>query len=143
MKTSSREVAQDITQDVFIRTWEKVKGGLLIENVKAYLFRVARNLVIDYYRKSKSESLDRMMEDGFDIKDSSHEDMFFEEEVRRAMEEIAKLDPIYQEPLYLRITEGLGPNEIAEILGESVNTISVRINRGMGKIREVLKYEQN
>lgn len=141
MKTSSREVAQDITQDVFVKTWQKIKEGVSIENPKAYLFKVARNLIIDYYRKSKSGSLDTMIESGFDINDSSHEDMFFDEEVRQALIEINKLDKIYQEPLYLRITEGLGPREIAEILGESTNTISVRINRGLAKIREVLRYE--
>ncbi len=52
------------------------------------------------------------------------------------------LEPIYREVVYLRYVEELTPKEIAEILGETANVISVRINRGVGLLREKLHIQK-
>lgn len=55
LRTQSTELAQDFIQEVFTRLW-KNKGNLNPANsVKAYLYKIANNLVIDHYRKKKSE----------------------------------------------------------------------------------------
>jgi RNA polymerase sigma-70 factor (ECF subfamily) len=139
-KTSKREVAEDLTQEAFMNTWQAVRKGLVIDNVRAYLYATARNLVIDYYRKKKTSSLDEMMEGGFDKEDSYATGAVSQTEVNFVVKEINNLEEKYREPTYLRLVEGMGPGEIAELLGENENTISVRINRGVKKVREALKY---
>ena len=51
LKVSSREKAEDLTSEVFTRGWNRFKDGKKIDNVRAFLYRVARNLIIDHYRE--------------------------------------------------------------------------------------------
>ena len=53
IKVSSSQIAEDLTAEVFLKSWEKFKKkqGDSIENPRAYLYRVARNRVIDFYRE--------------------------------------------------------------------------------------------
>src|SRR4051812_29307947 len=63
IRTSQREVARDLTQDTFMRLWNTLSGDKEIRNCRAFLFTVARNLIIDWYRKKKPESLDILVEE--------------------------------------------------------------------------------
>src|SRR3989344_4534103 len=57
-KTSDKEVAQDITHDVFLEVWEYLVERKSIDNIQAYVYLVARNKVIDHYRsRGKQPSL--------------------------------------------------------------------------------------
>jgi len=70
-RVSNKEVALDMVQDAFMKTWNHIVGGKIIENYKAFLYHVMNNLIIDYYRKSKSSSLDVLLDDGFDPGDTT------------------------------------------------------------------------
>jgi len=50
-KVNSQEIAQDLTSETFLKGWESFKNGTKIENPQAYLYKTARNLVIDFYRE--------------------------------------------------------------------------------------------
>src|SRR3989344_8270173 len=60
-----RDKAKDVVQDAYCRTWKYVKDGKTIENMRAFLYRTAKNIIIDDSRKKKSFSLDQMIEKGF------------------------------------------------------------------------------
>jgi len=136
-KLSDRELAKDVLQDVFMRTWEYVSQKGEIKNIKAFLYQVANNLIIDQYRKRKYNlSLEEMKETGFDVPSKEKRDAYFSAEVRNIMEIIKKLDPIYKDVLFFRYVDDLSPKDIAEILNESENVVSVRLNRGIKKIQE-------
>ncbi len=137
MKVSDREMALDITQEVFAKSWEYVTGGNVIDNWKAFLFRSANNMIIDHYRKKKSSSLDQLEEDVGFLPVAQELGAEAETEVRRIQHLITTLPAEYQSPLVLRFVEGLQPKEIAGILGLSVNVVSVRIHRGVEKLREL------
>ncbi|MBX9765248.1 RNA polymerase sigma factor, partial [Patescibacteria group bacterium] len=62
-RLSDRERALDLTQDTFIKAWDYVRGGGDVRSPKSFLFRILNNLIIDEYRRSKSESLDKKLED--------------------------------------------------------------------------------
>jgi RNA polymerase sigma-70 factor (ECF subfamily) len=64
-KVHDREIAKDILQDTFARTWDYSTKGNTILNMRAFLYRTMNNLVVDYYRKKKAVSLDSLEEDGF------------------------------------------------------------------------------
>lgn len=140
-QTSNREKALDLTQDTFIKTWEYLAEGKKVENIRAFLYKVAGNLIIDYRRKKKSESLDQLAESGFDPKSEidemeRKEDSFEKDE---ALKVISQLEEKYKDVLILRFAEDLSIKEIAKILKEKENNISVRIHRGLQKLKEILE----
>src|SRR3989344_4729797 len=65
-KVSNRELALDLIQDTFTKTWEYIYSGKKIDNLRAFLYKTLKNLIIDSYRKKTSESLDNLLEEGFD-----------------------------------------------------------------------------
>ena len=149
LRVSSREQALDITQETFLRLWKNLLEKNDILNKKAFLFTVARHLIIDWYRKKKSISLDSILsvygdekEEGYDPPDerSSVSDLLVGAEGRYLLEKINELSTSYKDPLYLRFVEDLSPGEIGEILGISMNAASVRINRGLIELRKISGY---
>jgi RNA polymerase sigma-70 factor, ECF subfamily len=141
-KTSDREAALDLTQDIFSKIWEYMKKGGTFESVKAFVYSTASRKIIDWYRAKKvTISLDSIRETGFDIKDDAGEHgMRIDGQI--ALEKLKELDDIYREVLLLRFVEELSVKEIAEVLNETENNISVRIHRGLEKLRKIYKQEE-
>ena len=135
MKVSSRELAQDLTQEVFMRFWQALREGTKMRSERALLYTMARNLVIDWYRKKKETSLDALSEQGTEFMGEDRKDIERTAETREALAVISELDEPSREALTLRYVDGLSPSEIAELSGESANAVSVRINRAMKKVR--------
>ena len=141
IKTSDRNVAQDIAQEVFARYWQGMRERLSIENDRAYLYTIARNLITDWYRKKKSTSLDMLQEAGVEFASDDHQAIERGAEAQEALRVIQQLDETSQEVLTLRFVEGLPPSEIARIIGEPVNRVSVRINRAIHKVHQLLNQK--
>lgn len=138
LKTKNRETALDITQETFTKVWEYIDSGKEVGHMRGFLYQIARNLIIDHYRKKTTSSLDWLAEAGFDpVSDDKEEVDDFE--MREAMDIIDNLDPKYREPILMRYIEELSIKEIANILEEEENTISVRIHRGLEKIRNQIQ----
>lgn len=135
LKVSKREVAEDLTQETFMRYWQQLRLGSTIGNDRAFLYTVARNLVIDWYRKRKEQSLDTLSEEGFEFASDDHGGAVLHAEFREALDTIAGLDEPSREALMLRFVEGWTPKEIAELTGESANAVSVRLNRAVKKVQ--------
>jgi len=148
VRVSSREQALDITQETFLRLWKSLLEGKEILNDKAFLFTVAHRLIIDWYRKKKSLSLEGMMynekEDGYNVIDekTTVSNLEFGAEGRYLLDKINLLSSSYRHPVYLRFVEDLSPGEIGNILGISANAVSVRINRGLIELKKIAGYER-
>lgn len=141
-RVSDREVALDLMQETFTKTWRHIQKGNDIHDVRAFVYRVANNMIIDYYRKKKSLSLDKLSEDeesSFEPTDDSYEKIVSDAESREVREFVAELEEPYRQAVTLRYIDGLPPQDIAEIVGESANNVSVRITRGLEKLREKMK----
>ncbi|MEX0930635.1 MAG: RNA polymerase sigma factor [Candidatus Paceibacterota bacterium] len=151
-RVSDRELAKDLAHDTFARTWRSVAQGNEIKNMKAFLYRVAHNLIVDSYgrKEKRTTSLDEMREG-----DEEGESAGFEPEDADAVERIegnadrdrvraavAKLEEKYRTAVTMRYLDELSPKEIARITGESENVISVRVNRGLGQLRTLLDINQ-
>ncbi len=135
-----RERARDIMQDTFMRAWEYMSKGEKVDNIRALLYRIANNLIIDYVRKKKETSLDAMQEEGFDP--ATDDDMTRAGDRldgAQAIEALKLLDDSHREVLVMRYVNGLEPAEIAKITGESANTVSVRLHRGLRKLRVLMR----
>ncbi len=147
LRTSDRELSLDLAQEAFLRYWNALCREREIDNARAFLFTVARNLVIDWYRKKKAVSLDAMFIDGAEDKSellsAGENGVEVAAEAEYLIREINKLEEIYRDVVYLRFVEGLKPREISEIIGVTANVVSVRINRGVKILREKLHYGPN
>ncbi len=140
MKISDREVARDLTQETFTRAWDFCVEGGEIRDWKPFLYRTAYNLVVDTYRKKRSVSLDALINDqGFAIADeAAGKENIMRAEMTRIRAAIDTMDETYRDILLMRYVEDLLPQDIARITGLSENVISVRIHRGVEKLKTVM-----
>ncbi|HCJ45356.1 MAG: RNA polymerase sigma factor [Candidatus Moranbacteria bacterium] len=138
-RVSDHELAKDIVQEAFLKMWQTLDTGRTIENERAFLFRIAGNLVIDRYRKAKEYSLDSLAEEGFDAPDDIEIPIETKIDVDTAMEKLQSIPEKYREAVWLRAVEEWSVKDIAELLEETENVISVRIHRGLKLWRVLVK----
>lgn len=137
-RVHDRELAKDLTQEAFTRMWQYLAAGKEVENMNAFLYRMANNLVIDHYRRKKSASLEALQEGGFDPSGSEHEHVMDRAQIREALEAVDTLEEPYLSVIRMRYVSDLTISEIAEATGESDNVVSVQIHRGIKKLRTLL-----
>lgn len=136
-KVSNRDLALDLVQDTFTKSWEYITSGNKVKKLRPFLYKTLRNLIIDHYRKKKSESLDNLIEEGFDF--GYDETDMIENKLlgENIWDKIKDLDDKYQEVLMLRYADDLSITEISALIKESENNVSVRIHRGLTKLKEI------
>lgn len=134
----SKEKAEELAQEAFLKTWEYVAQGKEVDNLRAFLYRVANNLVIDYVRKKKEESIETLQ-----AQERFHEpSVSGEKEVQKkvllhqAVEVMNELPDDYREVLTMRYIDDMDPKEIADVLGITANNVSVRLNRAVKALQE-------
>jgi len=136
---NNKELAKDLMQQTYVKTWSYLYDGNIIDNLRAFLYKTATNLIIDnkrHQKRIKEESIDDMNENLFI--DHQSEKLYDQIDAKLAYQTIEKIDDIYKEVLILRYLDGYRPKEISKILNVSENVVSVRINRGLKQIREIL-----
>lgn len=143
LRVANKAETIDIVQDSFVRFWRVFNEGTTIINSRSFLFTIARNRIIDWYRKKKTLSLEAMTElqngEFFEIKDESVEGVIEKgTDASLVLMAINKLTPQYREAVYLRFVEDLQPQDIAQILNITPNAVSIRINRGLEELRKIL-----
>ncbi len=139
-----RERGRELMQETFMKTWEYLASGKKVDNLRAFLYRTANNLIIDDMRRRKrriEESLEKMQEEGFDLEgdDGSKMGLSVDEDV--VLRTLERVEEPYRSAMIMRYIDELSPKEIAEATGESTNVISVRINRGVQKLRQYLQHD--
>lgn len=137
-RVSDEERARDLMQETFTKTWVHLVHGNQIENLRAFLYRTANNLIIDYYRKKKTSSLDELLENtaGPAAQPASLAQNHFEASF--AIASLSQLDEIYRQVITLRYVDELPVKEIARILDEKENVVSVRLHRGLKRARALM-----
>jgi RNA polymerase sigma-70 factor, ECF subfamily len=122
--TSNAEVAHDLSQETFLKAWEKLPTLHDASKFKPWLYAIARNLVHDWRRRQKIfwESWEQIGEQDFFVYESYPEDELAEVQlVRRAL---AKVPMRYRNCLLLQEVGGFSRDEIAELLGMSKASVS-------------------
>ncbi len=134
-----RERARDLAQETFTRTWMYMLRGGEIRNMRAFLYRIANNLIIDESRKQRESSLNHLQEQGFDPgQDDDADRTRARIDSKPVLKALSKIDNRYRSILVMRYVHGLPPRDIALRTGESSNTVSVRIYRGLHQLRSQL-----
>ncbi len=135
-RVGNRQIALDITQDTFVRLWGHLAKGGTIEHEQAFVYRIAKNAVIDYYKKSKSSSLDILIEGGFDPETNIHTDEIFRnDDIKTIQGLLEEIDEESKQIIFLRYTEEKPIEEIAALYGKSTNAMTVRIHRIIQKLK--------
>jgi RNA polymerase sigma-70 factor, ECF subfamily len=142
-RVSDKERAQDIVSETFMKTWDYLVKGNTIDTFRPFLYRTLNHLIIDEYRKKKSESLDALLGER-EVPESSFEELVGDgrEEIEFALDAkqipalLEQMPTNHREVIMMRYVDGLMPAEIAEILDTPVNTVSVRIHRGLAWLVE-------
>ncbi len=134
--TGSRQDAEDVTQDIYLRAYEK--RGLYKKERSAlstWIYRIAVNYTLNSLRKKKRWSSDSLVEN------SAAADVLIEnlDEIDMVTDLLGKLNPDHKACLVLREVEDKSYDEIAEILGISIGTVHSRISRGRDQLKKLFK----
>lgn len=126
--------AEDLLQETFVKLFESGRQQRTIENFPAYLMTIARNLCLSHRARSKRQFVE--VED-FHL--SSRDVPYEQRELLQLIQASLELLPEdYREAFVLREYNGLSYNEIAEVIGESLDVVKVRIFRAKKKLRDIL-----
>lgn len=141
--TRDKDVAKDLTQDTYVKAIEIVnKSDITLQ--KAYLYKIARNLVIDKARKDKRTPQTPFDEkEEYTVCESELPEAILHQEARQNTFKrcIENLPTQMQKAFVLHFYEGFSRKEIAEIMGISVGAAEKNITRAIEKIKEAIQKE--
>ena len=136
---------EDLVEVVFLKAWEninKYKKGKY--PFSAWLFRIAHNLVIDYYRtENKVESLDEQLEGTLVDYKREHQPLKKAEESLNNGLLFAALNQLkkpYQDLIVLKFVNGFSNEEVAEILGKKEAALRVMQFRALKELKKMLEH---
>lgn len=135
-KTHHRETAEDLTGRIFMKALENISSFSQEKgSFSSWLYKIARNTVIDHYRAAK---FDTNIEDAWDI--SSDSDMACDTDTRLKIEDIRKflclLRPIERDVVIMRVWQEMSHKEISEVIGKSEDNCKVIFSRAVVSIRK-------
>ena len=148
MLTGSREEAQDLFQETWIRVLEKGHQYKPRWKFETWLFTIGRHLAIDFLRRRQPQSLDALLQPNgadrpLELEDttssSAFERAFQGEEATRVAAALVHLPPSYREVLTLRFQEDMELEEIARVSDSPLSTVKSRLYRGLAMLRDWLK----
>lgn len=140
-RIGDRDLAIDLMQETFMKTWEYLAAGKDVENIRAFLYKTANNLIIDHVRRAKrrpEDSLEDMQEKGFDIMGADGRDTADKIDAEQVVTVLDQVEEPYRTAVVMRYIDELQPQEIADALGITANVVSVRINRGLKKLKTLV-----
>ncbi|MCK9393940.1 MAG: RNA polymerase sigma factor [Candidatus Paceibacterota bacterium] len=142
-KVSSESIAQDLTSEVFTRLWKQISLNKEVKNPSAFLFKLARNIIIDYYRahdkEKRNTNIDSIVSTLEDKKQNIHNDAQIKEEYAAVTCAMDKMKEEYRQAVHLYYVEQEPIIEVAKSLGKSQGAARVIISRGMKQLRQILE----
>jgi RNA polymerase sigma-70 factor, ECF subfamily len=131
--------APEVTQEVYLRLYQTMRKGEAIQNMRAWLFRVAHNLGLKVRSREKAFRAVNPDWDRFShtASESPERDMLDREKMQRVQGALKTLSPQQRNCLYLR-SEGLRYREIAEVMGIRSSTVNEFLRRAIKRISEAV-----
>jgi RNA polymerase sigma-70 factor (ECF subfamily) len=142
----SLEDTEDLLLEVFLAALERADfEQLSVKEREAWLWRVARNKMIDLHRKRvrrKGLSLERVPEGVYEPDDETPETLLLQkEEAMRLKASIEQLPAPQQEIVYLRFGLGLRSTEIATVVNKSEGAVRIMLSRALKLLRKIYEKE--
>lgn len=145
LKVPTRQDAEDITAETFLKAWHYLREGKNVTSLQALLYTIARNLVIDFYRKrgNPPESLDAQGEDEIVIADRTdltlEEKMMLKGDMEEIEEALRHLKDMFREVIVLHYLNELSLIEVSEVVQKSPGAVRVILHRGLKTLKELLE----
>jgi RNA polymerase sigma-70 factor (ECF subfamily) len=139
-RVSHKEAAEDLTEEVFIKAWTNIKT-VKEESFNGWLYQIAKNKVIDYYRQKKVtvdlEDIQNVLESDEDLNEDANTVI----EKKVFMKVLKQLTPEQQIIIKLKFIEDMDNAEISELISKSEGSIRVVQHRAILKLQELIKKE--
>ncbi|MBI5530288.1 MAG: sigma-70 family RNA polymerase sigma factor [Candidatus Doudnabacteria bacterium] len=140
-RVSHKETAEDLTEEVFIKAFSKLGSLSGHSSFKAWLYQIARNLVIDYYRQKKQtvalEDVENILEYESNIIDTVN----LSQQQKVLLNLMKELGAEQQVVIKLKFFEDLSNGEIAELLHKNEGAIRVIQHRALARLQELIKQQ--
>lgn len=141
--TSNKDYAQDIVQETYSRVIS-VENKQKIIDKRAFLYKVARNIIIDKARQSKKQKEISYEENKYIGNVHESEESILEQDRKMIlMKELQKLPEKRKEAFVLHVFEGYSRQEVANIMGISVTAVEKHISRASIDLREKMKRKES
>ena len=134
--SGNKQVAEDITQETFLRAWRALDSLNDDKAAKAWLITILRRENARRFERKQFDYTDIEQEHLEDVFSGSSEDMTEQYWLQR---QIGKLELEYREPLLLQIIGGFSGDEIAELLDLNRNTVMTRLFRARNQLKDALE----
>lgn len=135
-KLADIELAEDITQEVFIKTWDK-RDTVLMDTVKSYLYKIANNLVINHFNSGKKRFELKLQDHDRTVSESPQYEMEKAEFAATLNKAIENLSEAQREVFLMNRIDDLTYKEIAERLEISVKAVEKRMQGALESLRSV------
>lgn len=135
----NKQLAEDIAQETFIRAWEKAhQFNVSKGSIKTWLFTIARNLLVDYFRKHKNHT--ETISEFEEVESDENIEKETEKEILRGkiLDGLKKLGEKDSEYIVMRYINELEIKEISLVLNKPENTVKVAIHRAVIKLKKIL-----
>lgn len=139
--TKNIQIAEDISQDVFVYLLVNKNQYDFQYSFKTYLYMIAKCRAINYLKREKRIININDYEDMYIEDNKLEEEIFKEENAQNVRKVIKQLKPDYQAVIYLTSFEGLKYKEVAKIMNKNMNQIKVLVNRAKKKMKILLEEE--
>jgi RNA polymerase sigma-70 factor, ECF subfamily len=136
----NREMAEDITQQVFLKIFNKIRDFRAEAELTTWIYRMTINACIDEQRKTRRFFSIENFFGEFRTKTTPDEKFQRRETADKVQAAIGELKPKFRLPILLKYSEGLSYEEIAKVLDCSIGTVSSRLSRGHKMLAEKLKH---
>ncbi|MCT7909985.1 RNA polymerase sigma factor [Arcobacter lacus] len=139
-----KDLAHDVTQETFARAIKNADSNQ-IENERALLYRIAKNVMFDLYKeKNKIDKISFNEEEYIDNSNATEEIIIKDEETTLLMKSLDNLPKKRRQAFTLHIVDGYTREEVADIMGISLNAVEQHISRASNQIKEnLIKEDKN
>jgi RNA polymerase sigma-70 factor (ECF subfamily) len=140
--TGSEQDAVDLTQEAFVKAYEKLEKFNPSAPFFPWLYTMGLNLARDFLRRARRSPIDSYeSENSFFVAIDQDDRIGDRIDGQDVMEGLQTLPVDYREALLLRFHEGLSVSEVAAALGLSLSAAKMRIHRGLLKLRQLLEKQ--
>ncbi|MBI2574179.1 MAG: sigma-70 family RNA polymerase sigma factor [Candidatus Wildermuthbacteria bacterium] len=140
LKVNAREIAEDLTAEVFLRFW-KGRTDTPVQKVRPFLYQIARHVIADHYRKhggKQTVSIDATEDLQSPAADELVEQASLRLDMERVQEALREISDDYQDLIIWKYIDELSTQEIAQITGKTEENVRVGLHRALQALRAKL-----
>ncbi|MGG5773547.1 RNA polymerase sigma factor SigZ [Bacillus subtilis] len=135
-RVNDQSIVDDLLQIVFMKIQVHLPNLIDEQKIDSWIYRITRNTIIDFYRTKKTSEI---LPDVLHFNDSAEKENFTKEAAVCIRSTIKRLPEKYREALELTEFQGLSQKELSEKLGISYSGAKSRVQRGRGKLKQLLE----